>query len=88
MDKNKPAAMNINVSVTDTEVFKDILVVIHKVVMDDRMPADLRGDAIAWFKRAGIHDREYAIFMENTVKPMATFDTCGFPNDNDTGDGQ
>lgn len=84
----KKSQLTIDVSIKDTEVFKELLGVVHKIIMDDRMPDDLRDDAIHWCYGVGIDDREYAIFMENAVKPMATFDTCGFPNDNDTGDGQ
>lgn len=41
-------SLTIDVSITDTEVFKELLGVVHKIVMDDRMPASLSTDAVNW----------------------------------------
>ncbi|MEO2212106.1 hypothetical protein ABGV40_14785 [Paenibacillus amylolyticus] len=45
--------LTIDVSIKDTEVFKNILDAIGKIVTDERMPIDLREDAVKWLYKAG-----------------------------------
>ncbi|WP_413373323.1 hypothetical protein [Paenibacillus taichungensis] len=50
---NKPSGLTIEVSVKDTDVFKQFLGVVSKIVMDKRMPGDLQEDAMRWLYDIG-----------------------------------
>lgn len=45
--------LTIDVSIKDTEVFSEFLCVVSKIVMDQRMPAGLRDDAMVWLNDIG-----------------------------------
>ncbi|CAI6023199.1 hypothetical protein PAECIP112173_00333 [Paenibacillus sp. JJ-100] len=53
MTEDKRTALTVDVSITDTEVFKEFLGVISKIVMDQRMPSGLRDDALTWLNDIG-----------------------------------
>lgn len=50
---NKPSGLTIEVNVKDTDVFKQFLDVVSKIVMDKRMPGDLQEDAMRWLYDSG-----------------------------------
>lgn len=44
----KNSQLTIDVSIKDTEVFKDLIGVVMRVLRDERMPQSLRNDAYGW----------------------------------------
>lgn len=48
MSEDKRKGLTIDVSITDTEVFREFLGVVSKIVTDRRMPDGLRNDAMIW----------------------------------------
>ena len=50
----KKSQLTIDVSIKDTEVFKDMIAVVSKIIMDERMPDTLRDDAMEWLYGVGV----------------------------------
>lgn len=54
MTTDQQKGLTINVSITDTDVFKEFIGVISKIVMDQRMPKGLQQDAMEWLYGVGV----------------------------------
>jgi hypothetical protein len=77
MTTPKRNSLTIDVSIKDTEVFKDFIGVVSKIVMDQRMPAGLRDDAMQWLGDLNVsagtvvgayQPREYIIVLCGTFR--------------------
>lgn len=59
--EDRRKGLTIDVSITDTEVFKGFVGVVSKIIMDKRMDVGLKRDAMQWLWDIGCYDTALAV---------------------------